>query len=84
MIDLERTCRYIYDHMDDLGELADASIQDVGFIKWSVISVGAGAWWVLIGWRVLAWVLIGCWLAWVLGCVAALGLLAGWVTVRAG
>ncbi len=33
--------RYIYDHMDDLGELADASIQDVGFIKGSVISVGA-------------------------------------------
>ena len=35
--------RYIYDHMDDLGELADASIQDVGFIKGSVISVGTGA-----------------------------------------
>lgn len=31
--------KYIYDHMDDLGELADASIQDVGFIKGSVISV---------------------------------------------
>ena len=27
--------------MDDLGELADASIQDVGFIKGSVISVSA-------------------------------------------
>ncbi|PRW33691.1 CBS domain [Chlorella sorokiniana] len=31
--------KYIYDHMDDLGELADASIQAVGFIKGSVISV---------------------------------------------
>lgn len=33
------TRRYIYDHMDDLGELAEASIRDVGFIRGSVISV---------------------------------------------
>lgn len=39
--------------MDDLGELADASIQAVGFIKGSVISVSLDArfsfWWVWQG-----------------------------------
>lgn len=31
--------RYLYDKMDALGPLADASIQDIGFVRGAVISV---------------------------------------------
>jgi hypothetical protein len=31
--------KYLYDHVEELGPLADASISDIGFIKGAVISV---------------------------------------------
>ena len=34
--------KYVYDHVEELGPLADASISDIGFLKGAVISVRQG------------------------------------------
>ena len=52
--------RYLYDHVDGMGPLADASITDIGFIKGAVISVGGCRW-------ACCWACWGCWGCWGLG-----------------
>ena len=34
-------CRYLYDHIGEMGALADATIAEVGFVKGGVITVSA-------------------------------------------